>query len=288
MNQNPQIKDCETIARLACQALLYEVATTPKPGLVDRANSGSHQDMDIFTFQTSAAALWPYFFRCGEAGMRTRAETPEQTFWELRALGKEAENEMLRVTGGVNTHKGAIFSLGIVCGALGRLCRSEWSNPQTVLRECSMMTTGIVLRDFFGLTKENAKTVGQILYVRYGITGVRGQAEAGFPTVLEVGLPKLEAGLKLGKSMNEAGCASLIAMLAVTVDTNLIHRGNYGIQKQIAQQMQELLQKEPFPSEETLTRLDKRFIADNLSPGGTADLLALTYLLYFLKEISHE
>ena len=115
--------DSKTIARLACQALLYEVATTPKPGLVDRANSGSHRDMDFFTFQASAAALWPYFARCAEIGMDTHSLPPEETFSRLRTPGKLAEGDMLRATAGVNTHKGAIFSMGILCGALGRLER---------------------------------------------------------------------------------------------------------------------------------------------------------------------
>ena len=276
--------DRQTIARLACQALLYEVATTPKPGLVDRANSGSHRDMDIFTFQASAAALWPYFARCAEIGMDTRLESPEETFSRLRVSGKLAEGEMLRATGGVNTHKGAIFSMGILCGALGRLEREQWGNPELVLRQCAAMTKGIVTRDYAGLTMETAKTAGQKLYLQYGITGVRGQAEAGFPAVLNIGLPKLEAGLAQGKTINDSGCAALIAMLAETVDTNMIHRGNYETQQKCAKKLSALLENEPFPSEETLEALDKEFIQKNLSPGGTADLLAMVYMLHFLKE----
>ena len=83
--------DETTAARLACQALLYEAAVTPKPGLVDRANNGSHRDMDFFTFQASAAALWPYFARCVRIGSDTRALPPEETFARLRTAGKLAE-----------------------------------------------------------------------------------------------------------------------------------------------------------------------------------------------------
>lgn len=277
-------EDCKAAARLACQALLYEVATTPKPGLVDRANSGSHRDMDFFTFQSSAAALWPYFAQCTQIGIDTRPDPPEDTFSRLRLPGKLAEGEMLRATGGVNTHKGAIFSMGILCGALGRLEREQWRDSERVLSECAAMTRGIVSRDYAGLTLETAKTAGQRLYLQYGITGVRGQAEEGFPVVLQVGLPKLEAGLAQGKSINDAGCAALIAMLADTVDTNMIHRGSYEIQQECARNLAALLEKEPFPSKETLEVLDKEFIQKNLSPGGTADLLALVYMLHFLKE----
>ena len=279
-------EDCQTAARLAAQALLYEVAITPKPGLVDRENSGSHKDMDFFTFQASAAALYPYFSRCVEIGRQT--EDAQETFRRLRLPGKMAEGEMLHATAGVNTHKGAIFSMGILCGALGRLERRQWGEPEAVLAECAAMTEGLVSQDYGNLTPETAKTAGQKLYLQYGITGVRGQAEAGFPAVLNAGLPKLEAALAAGKSINEASCAALLAMLADTVDTNMIHRGGYDLAKKTAEQMGQLLKKEPYPTKETLEALDEAFIRDNLSPGGTADLLALTLMLHFLKEESHE
>ena len=195
---------------------------------------------------------------------------------------------MLHATAGVNTHKGAIFSMGILCGALGRLERQQWSDPKAVLAECAAMTKGLVSLDYVNLTPEAAKTAGQRLYLQYGITGVRGQAEGGFPAVRNVGLPKLEAALAAGKSINEAGCAALLAMLASTVDTNMIHRGGYELAKETSRKLKALLEKEPFPSCETLEALDAEFIEKNLSPGGTADLLALVYLLHFLKEEPHE
>ena len=276
--------DSKTIARLACQALLYEVAVTPKPGLVDRSNSGSHRDMDFFTFQAAAAALWPYFARCAEIGMDTGRLEPPRTFAALRTAGKLAEGEMLRATGGVNTHKGAIFSMGILCGALGRLDRALWRDPQRVLRECAAMTRGLVSGDYAGLTPETVKTAGQRLYLQYGVTGVRGQAEAGFPTVLQVGLPRLEEGLALGKSVNEAGCAALLAMLAASEDTNLIHRGGAAVQRRVSRALSDWLRENPFPGERELQAMDRAFIERNLSPGGTADLLAMTFVLHFLNE----
>ena len=279
-------EDCQTAARLATQALLYEVAATPKPGLVDRWGSGSHGDMDFFTFQASAAALYPYFWRCVKIGRETA--DARETFRRLRLPGKIAEGEMLHATAGVNTHKGAIFSMGILCGALGRLERQRWGDPEAILAECAAMTRGLVSGDYGNLTPETAKTAGQKLYLQYGVTGVRGQAEAGFPTVLKVGLPKLESALAAGKSINDAGCAALLAMLADTVDTNMIHRGGYALAKKTAETIAELLKKEPFPAQETLEALDEAFIRDNLSPGGTADLLAMTYFLHFLKEEPHE
>ena len=277
--------DSREAARLACQALLYEVAITPKPGLVDRENSGSHRDMDFFTFQASAAALQPYFAQCVRIGRQGGA--PEETLRALRLPGKLAEAEMRRATVGVNTHKGAIFSMGILCGALGRLDRKNWVDPDRVLEECAAMAKGIVSEDYRGLTPETAKTAGQKLYLRYGITGVRGQAEAGFPAVREAGLPTLEAALAAGKNINEASCAALLALLVHTADTNMIHRGGFDGMQQATLEVREILDRENFPSRETLESLDKRFIEKNLSPGGSADLLALTLFLHFLRETAH-
>ena len=276
--------EAKKIASLACRALLYEVGATPKPGLVDRANSGSHRDMDFFTFQSSAAALWPYFETCAAIGMETRDLFPETTFNRLRTPGLLAEGEMLRATGGVNTHKGAVFSLGILCAALGRMGPEHYDKPEFVLYECGQMTQGLVERDFAGLTKETAVTAGQKLYLERGITGVRGQAEAGFPAVLKAGLPKLEEALAAGYSLNDAGCAALIAMLAASVDTNLISRGSFELQQQIAVETAIALFREPIPGREMLLEMDRKFIEKNLSPGGTADLLAMVYLLHFMKE----
>ena len=174
-----QEQDSRRIAELACRSLLYEVCTTPKPGLVDRRNSGSHKDMDCFTFMSSAASLWPYFQKCAQMGMETAQEPPKETFRRLRWAGKIAGYDMNQATNGVNTHKGALFSIGILCGALGRLPREKWKNVKVVLGECAAMTKGIVEHDFREVTEENAGTTGEKLYV----------------------------------SLEQAGCATLLALM---------------------------------------------------------------------------
>lgn len=272
--------DAKNIARLAQQSLLYEVCTTPKPGLVDRQNSGSHRDMDIFTFMASTAALVPYFEACAKTGITT--ESPEEAFRQLRLQGRLAEQAMFYATGGVNTHKGAIFTLGLLCAAAGSLPKAH-RQPEDILARCTAITKGLTLRDLGTITEDTAVTTGQKLYVRFGITGIRGEAEAGFPTVLNVGLPVLEEGIRRGLSLNDAGCAALLALLAATDDTNLIARSSRDAQLRIREEIRCLLQVDPFPSKETLNALDEEFIASNLSPGGSADLLAASYFLYFLK-----
>lgn len=261
------------IAEMATRALLFEVCTTPKPGLVDCNNSGSHKDMDIFSFMASSAALTPYFYDCARIGM-----TQGDMFPRLRFAGKNAEAAMYRATGGVNTHKGAIFSLGLLCAASGRAGESA----ETILAECAVICKGVCARDFANITAENAKTVGERLYAQYGLTGVRGQAEAGFPAVREVGLPTLREGLKQGLSLHRAGAATLLALLRATHDTNMIARGGMGRCQATLAEIEKL---ERFPDEKRLLELDQSFIEQNLSPGGAADLLALTYFLHESSKI---
>lgn len=275
-------EDSTFAAQMALQALLYEVGVTPKPGLVDRRNTGSHRDMDFFTFQRSAAALYPYFAQCLRLGRATRQETPAHTLAALRLPGKLAQSRMEAATGGVNTHKGAIFSLGLLCGALGRLDREDWGHPDSVLALCGAMAEGL-LEEF----NTPGDTVGHRLYRDYGITGIRGQAAAGYPAVRDIGLPKLETGLNRGLSLNDAACGTLLALIAGTADTNLIHRGGVSRQRQVARELAALLEADPFPPPSVLEALDDGFIRENLSPGGSADLLAMTLMLWFLKGERH-
>ncbi len=271
--------DSRFAAQMAQQALLYEVAVTPKPGLVDRQSNGSHRDMDVFTFQRSAAALQPYWEQCVRIGRETRQLPPPETLARLRFPGKQAEGRMLAATGGVNTHKGAVFSMGLLCGALGRLDREMWRDSGQVLALCGEMAAAL-LEDF----AEPRDTAGQRLYREHGITGVRGQAAAGYPAVAHIALPKLRAGLERGLDLNDAACAALLALIAGTVDTNMIHRGGIQRQRETAAEIAALLEREPFPDRGTLEELDARFVAENLSPGGCADLLAMALLLHFLAE----
>lgn len=269
-------KRAKAIAAMAQKALLYEVCVTPKPGLVDRNNSGSHRDMDIFTFMSSTAALGSYFESCAMVGFSE--PDAQASFRQLRFHGRNADDAMHRATGGVNTHKGAIFTLGLLS------CAAAWAGNDiaSLLSRCEDMTVGLTARDMAGITPESARTNGQKLFAKYGITGIRGEAEAGFPTVANAGLPTLEKALDAGLSPDEAGCSALLAILAAADDTNLISRSSRETQLHIRQEVAALLQRSP--DKQTLSELDRAFIRDNLSPGGSADLLAASWFLHFLKE----
>lgn len=274
----------EYVASRAYFALYQEVSATPKPGLVDRSNTGAHKDMNIRHFFVSANALRPFFAKFAEEGFLTRDQDPKETFQKIRPIGLEVEKAMYQATRGVNTHKGAIFTLGLLCAAAGRLSPDCWS-AENLLGECGKMVAGIVENDFAGLTAETAKTAGEFFYAKYGITGVRGQAEAGFPAVRDVGLPLLKEGLAKKLPFDQVCGDVLLHLLAATDDTNLIHRSDRDTQLKVKEEIGKLLQNDPFPSKEVLEKLDREFIEKNLSPGGSADLLALTLLVLFLETV---
>lgn len=263
------------IASLAYQALIQEVRTTPKPGLVDEHNTGSHTDMDLPLFLKSAAALQPYFYEAACIG--AKGFSPADTFAQLRQAGIRAEADMYAATGGINTHKGAIFTMGLLCAAA-----AKHSDSTYILLECRSMARGLVEKDFAGVTMENAQTAGQRLFAKYGITGIRGQAEKGFPAVASTGLPLLRACLRKGLSLNDAGCVALLYIIGAAEDTNLIARSDPDTARGVTRQILNILGDTPTPSLTVIEQLDREFIEKNLSPGGSADLLAATYFLHFL------
>ena len=279
--------DRAAIGALATQALTDEVNTTPKPGLVDRANSGSHRDMDLRTFEASIDALAPYWERCVEIGQETAEDTPAGTFARLRQTGIQAEKAMLCATGGVNTHKGAIFTLGAVCGAAGRLWRPEGPcrDAGRLLEECAALVRDAVASD---LAAARELPEEERSYRRYGLPGIRGEAAAGLPGVAEVALPAFETALEAGRSRNDAGVIALLHLIARGTDTNMIARGGPEEAEAAARRVRELLERSPMPDMEAVARLDEDFITRNLSPGGCADLLAATYFLHDLARTGDE
>ena len=273
----------DQIAVLAQRALLYEVTAAPKPGLVDRRDSGAHSDMDIFTFMASAAALGPYLRRCALMGIERAAQPPQALFAALAEPGLRAEQAMYAATGGVNTHKGAIYSMGLACAAAGMLYgQDRGCTPRALLTLCGEMTREAARSYFEALTPETARTAGERLYLRCGLEGVRGEAANGFPSVLSVGLPALRRALKSGLSIDSAACVTLMHLIAAVPDTVMIARSSLQAWKALTQQMSALLAADPLPDPDQIAKWNQAFILENLSPGGSADLLALTLLIHFM------
>ena len=278
MTDHFRFLDAEHIASLAVSALLEEVCITPKPGLVDRANSGSHKDMDIFTFTRSAAALSSYFTKCVKLGMEKK--DGKETFLALRRAGLDAEIRMLEATGGVNTHKGAIFTMGLLCGAAGML----WMPDAPFCPEETAQQAGLLCRDAMEEDFKNLRgqTAGERLYEKAQIRGVRGEAAQGLPSVVHTGLPAFRQAMERFSQRNTAGVYALIALIAAVEDTNMLHRGSEETVRAARKKCRYLLE---YFSLDGVSSLDRWFIENNLSPGGSADLLAATLFLYDLGNL---
>ncbi len=274
ITQSLQREDRARIAECATESLLWEVAVTPKPGLVDWDNSGSHRDMDRFTFLSSISGLYPYFEQCAALGQRTRDLPPPQVLEQLRPLGKEAEYRMGLRTGGVNTHKGAIFSLGLLCAAAGRL---EVPTAPGILTLVGQMAQSVCTE------LSQSDTAGGHLYRKQGITGIRGQAEAGFPAVAQVGLPTFRQALARGHSLNDAAAITLLHLIPQVQDTTFLSRGTADDRSAALRELQALLEQDPFPDPSAISPLDRHWQAAHLTCGGCADLLALTLFLHRLE-----
>lgn len=274
--------DQDLVSTLVTRALLDEVCVTPKPGLVDRANSGSHMDMDVFTFTASAASLWPYWGKCMKIGRETAEETAAVTFQALRKEGQAAEQAMFDAAGGVNTHKGAVFTLGLLCGAIGRLWKADvpCRDGSQILDVCAELARCSFEEDFAEIrAKKIPRTAGERIYREQGITGIRGEAAKGLPSIRETALPVLRKALDAGKSRNDAGAVALLHLIARVEDTNMIARGGMEAAQAARTACAGLLKENPLPDMEKIAELDRTFIRRNLSPGGCADLLAAAFFL---------
>jgi triphosphoribosyl-dephospho-CoA synthase len=257
------------IAALAAHCLELEVCTFPKPGLVSARDSGSHLDMDVDTFRQSAAALRPYFEALAEAGAEGCA------MGRLRVIGVEAEAAMLAATSGVNTHRGAIFGLGLLCAAAGARANGQVDR--------AMSLGAIVVRQWAPDILEGPTLLhshGGAARRRYGAGGACLEAARGFPSVYGIGLPALESGARMADGDGEAArvhaCFALIASLE---DTNLLHRGGPAGLSFAQDAARRFLDEGGVGQPDWSARaaaVHRAFVARRLSPGGSADLLAMS------------
>ena len=266
------------IGTLALEAMLVEVSVTPKPGLVDRNNSGAHRDMGFFTFIRSAASLRKYFEEFANIG---RSNHTDKIFPLIRKCGIEAEKEMFKATQGINTHKGEIFSLGVLSAAAGHL--EENITGEKILSLAGEICAGLCEMDFAGVHDKAQLTKGERVYIEHGITGIRGEAEAGYPVIRDVALPAFKQYLAKGLSLNDALAFTLIHIIANSYDTNIISRHDLNTAKRVMTLAQNMLASDL--SLEKIYELDQKFIDAYISPGGSGDLLAVTYFIYCLDNL---
>ncbi|HHG8774318.1 TPA: triphosphoribosyl-dephospho-CoA synthase CitG [Raoultella planticola] len=250
------------VPRLAQEALWQELELTPKPGLVDRLNSGSHRDMDHSLFVRSIAAVAPWFSRFAELGLAHAEEPAAGQLRRLRPMGMACEQAMYAATGGVNTHKGGIFALGLLCFAAGRLRNVSAEN---LCAEVRLLCRGLVARELAG--RRGSATAGERQFQQWGLTGARGEAESGFATVRSV-LPRWD-----GRQLHDL----LLRLMAVNLDSNLVSRGGMDGLRYVQNYAQTLLANGW--DRRQLLAMDRALIARHLSPGGSADLLSVGWVL---------
>ncbi|AUI65574.1 MULTISPECIES: triphosphoribosyl-dephospho-CoA synthase CitG [Glaesserella] len=272
----------DEIAERVSEALLEEAYLTPKAGLVDRVSNGSHQDMDIHTFEASSYALRPFFAQFVRKGIATSTLETSQILAQIRPLGLQAEQAMLQATGGVNTHKGAIFAFGLVCCAIGRLFAQQ--QPFTLEAICelvSQFTQGLT-QELQHYPENLPLTAGVKLFRQFGLTGARGEAEQGFPLV-RMGYQWLKAQPQ--RAWQHQLHLLLLQLMAKNQDTNVVHRGGMAGLAFVQQTAKALLAdsqiyQDQHYLEQKLHEFDLACIERHLSAGGSADLLALTIFFY--------
>jgi triphosphoribosyl-dephospho-CoA synthase len=286
-------------ARLAVRSLHAELLLFPKPGLVSGVDSGSHSDMDAQTFMRSLFSLRHYFRQITLAGAQ------DADFATLRELGIAAEARMLAATSGVNTHRGAIFALGLLCAALGRAHASANAISGSTFTLFSASTFVSVspsalqrqLRERWGqdlahhAASQNgrAKAVralshGLQVRARYAVAGAREQAAQGLPAVFDLALPTLQRSLKQGQAWQAAALETLFTLMAHVHDSNVLYRAGRRGMDLVRGQAQLFLAQGGCAAEGWHARAlacHRLFVANRLSPGGVADLFAATCFVHF-------
>jgi len=276
------------ISGLAVRSLLMEAALAPKPGLVTPYDNGSHKDMDFETFARSALALSDCFAECAATGRTLSARPPEESLVVLKKNGIDGEKAMYEVTNGVNTHKGAIYLLGLLCAAAGRIAELQRGRftPHELAKTAAAFVKGVVERELANspASKEPA-TAGERAYAAHGLTGARGEAERGYPLTLSA-LDYLLARVEY-MSFEIALTDTFFFIVSRNDDTNIYSRGGMDGLKMAKEYAGEVLLAGGANTSEGRERIraaERAFVKKNLSPGGSADILSSCVFLMLLSE----
>jgi triphosphoribosyl-dephospho-CoA synthase len=269
------------LARLAVTALLDEVELTPKPALVDERGSGAHTDLSLELMKRSARHLRPHFENIAVASFLK--EPCKELREELGALGRAAESSMLSVTGGINTHRGAIWTLGLLVSAAAM----GSSVPAEVASRAGQLAR------FSDCNAPGQETHGSIVSRHYKVSGARGEGCEGFPHVVNIGLPALRRSRRHSDRETEARLDALMAIMMSLDDTCLLYRGGL-LGLRTAQSGAAAVLRAGGSATiwggGRLEQLDRDLKSLNCSPGGSADLLAATLFLDLIsnaKEALH-
>lgn len=269
------------LADLAVKALIDEAELTPKPGLVDRRSAGCHTDMNIELMRTSAESLHDCFAAMGRTAHRRR---PDQQLREtLAVIGRSGERKMMQVTGGVNTHVGAIWALGLLIA--GAAIEGIEATADQIA-----VTAGDIAK-FADRNSPKQITKGMRVMDKYGCQGARGEAAAGFPHVVDKGLPTLQTMRVLGVQENEARLNAFLAIMTTLNDSCLLHRGGLTALVTAQQGAREVLELGGVVTAagwKSYQALEACLVELHVSPGGSADLLAAVLFLDSLHSASRK
>lgn len=248
------------IAHLATRALQAELDTTPKPGLVDKRDNGAHRDMDHALMLRSIRALHPYFIRLAQLG----CSSPQPPHDDIVRIGIEAERAMFEATGGVNTYKGALFSMGLAVVAAGGAALCHNTN--------AMSSSIAALASRFPITKG---THGSEAKTKACLKGALDNARDGYRMLFEAWLPFYETCVESADPY--ALHKTLLRIMCDLDDTNIVYRTSLATMLQVKEESKQLLQSFSVMGLETM---NSKFIRCNISPGGSADMLSLVVFLY--------
>lgn len=275
------------IGEAMVKSILLEVSSYPKPGLVSSISMGSHQDMNIITFMVGSASIAPAFYLCAQAG-RDHIGHPSLLLTDLRSIGITFENRLLESTKGVNTQRGILFAGGILCGAAGYLSReSPDLDTDSLFETVAAVTCGLVERELQALHKKGKEklTSGEKLFLKYQARGIRGEVEAGFPSVRQAGLPAFKEAISGGLDLNFCLVHTLLSLMSCVEDTTILWRKGPEELLALQKRAREILSAGSVFSKvglQEISKMDRELIALNLSPGGSADLVAITAAVYFM------
>lgn len=274
LNLQPKtITLAERLADLAVDALIDEADLSPKPALVDRRGNGAHTDLHLGLMHASALALWPAFKEMSEAALEF-GEIGLPLREAIGRIGREGEQAMLATTHGVNTHRGAIWALGLLVTAAALDTKS--TGPSAVTLRAARLA---LLDDRHA---PHPLSHGAQVAQRYGARGAREEAQLGFPSVVQRGLPQLKRSRAAGHGEQNARLDALLAIMTDLADTCVLYRaGEPGLQamQHGARAVLDAGGSASLTGRRRLHELDQQLIALNASPGGAADLLAATLLL---------
>lgn len=259
---------------LAVAVLIDEATLAPKPGLVDTRGSGAHGDMTLRTMIDSAHSLRDAFVAMARAGQQAR-RIDVALRERLGALGREAETAMLQATGGINTHRGAIWALGLLVGASGWLGKARSIGAVTQM-------AAVIARLPDRHRPAHTGNKGALTRAAYGVGGAQEQAEAAFPHVTAIGLPALRDGRARGDAEPTAQVNALLAIMARLDDTCVLARAGQSGLDDMQAGAESVLDAGgigTLTGRRRLHELEATMLAQRASPGGAADLLAATLFL---------